>query len=60
MRRRVVMLAPSLVYMWALMTGLDPAVTRGLTQRLITIPTFAWFGYASLRILQTRPLVRSL
>lgn len=49
-----------LVYMWALMTGLDPAATRGLTQRLITIPMFAWFGYASLRILRARPFVRSL
>lgn len=41
-----------LVYRWALMTGLDPAATRGLTQRLITIPMLAWFGYASLPLLQ--------
>lgn len=41
-----------LVYMWALMTGMDPAVTRGLTQRLITIPMFGWFGYASWLVLR--------
>ncbi|MDR3447508.1 DUF998 domain-containing protein [Dyella sp.] len=40
-----------LVYMWALMTGLEPAATRGLTQRLVTIPMFGWFGYASLKLL---------
>jgi Protein of unknown function (DUF998) len=40
-----------LIYMWALMTGLDPAITRGLTQRLITIPMFGWFCYASFRLL---------
>lgn len=41
-----------LVYMWALMTGIDPAATRGLTQRLITIPMFGWFGYASWLVLK--------
>jgi hypothetical protein len=33
------------------MTGLEPAATKGLTQRLITIPMFGWFGYASIRLL---------
>ncbi|UPG89469.1 DUF998 domain-containing protein [Luteibacter aegosomaticola] len=41
-----------LVYMWALMTGLDPAATKGLTQRLTTLPMFGWFGYASWLVLR--------
>lgn len=40
-----------LIYMWALMTGVEPAATRGLTQRLVTLPMFGWFGYASLTLL---------
>ncbi|QWT20131.1 DUF998 domain-containing protein [Bacillus sp. NP157] len=47
-----------LVYMWALMTGLDPAATRGLTQRLITVPMFAWFGYAAWLVLRDAPGIR--
>jgi uncharacterized protein DUF998 len=43
-----------LVYMWLLMTGLDPAATRGLTQRLAIFPMFGWFYYAGVRILNTR------
>jgi hypothetical protein len=41
-----------LAYMWALMTGLDPAATKGLTQRLATLPMFGWFGYASWLVLK--------
>jgi hypothetical protein len=48
-----------LVYMWALMTGLDPAATKGLTQRLITIPMFGWFGYASWVVLRDVTAARS-
>lgn len=40
-----------LIYMWMLMTGLDPVVTKGLTQRLACVPMFGWFSYASLKLL---------
>ena len=39
-----------LIYMWLLMTGLDPAAARGLTQRLAILPMFGWFYYASRRL----------
>jgi Protein of unknown function (DUF998) len=39
-----------LLYMWLLMTGLDPAAFRGLTQRLAVLPMFGWFSYASIKI----------
>ncbi|HTV85817.1 MAG TPA: DUF998 domain-containing protein [Dyella sp.] len=41
----------TLVYMWALMTGIDPKPIHGLTQRIATIPMFGWFSYASLTLL---------
>jgi len=41
-----------LVYMWALMAGLDPAATKGLTQRFAVVPMFGWFGYASWLVLR--------
>jgi hypothetical protein len=44
----------ALVYMWALMTGLDPKPIHGLTQRIATIPMFGWFGYASFILLRGR------
>lgn len=37
----------ALIYMWALMTGMDPKPIHGLTQRIATIPMFGWFNYAS-------------
>jgi hypothetical protein len=40
-----------LIYMWLLMTRLDPAATRGLTQRLAVFPMFGWFSYASVKML---------
>jgi len=40
-----------LTYMWLLMTGLDPAATRRLTQRLAVFPMFGWFSYASMKML---------
>jgi len=43
-----------LAYMWLLMTGLDPAATRGLTQRLAVLPMFGWFSYASVKLLDHR------
>ncbi len=39
-----------LVYMWLLMTGLDPAAMRGLTQRLAVVPMFGWFYYAGVKL----------
>jgi Protein of unknown function (DUF998) len=50
---RISLLASALilVYMWLLMTGLDPAATRGLTQRLAVFPMFGWFYYASVKML---------
>jgi hypothetical protein len=42
----------TLVYMWALMTGMDPQPIHGLTQRMATIPMFGWFGYASFTLLR--------
>jgi len=42
----------ALIYMWALMTGIDPSATRGLTQRLATIAMFGWSGYASFILLR--------
>lgn len=44
----------ALVYMWALMTGVDPKPIHGLTQRIATIPMFEWFGYASVVLLCRR------
>jgi hypothetical protein len=44
----------NLLYMWALLTKLDPAAIHGLTQRLACVPMFGWFGYASLRLLRQR------
>ncbi|WP_266181909.1 DUF998 domain-containing protein [Dyella humicola] len=41
-----------LIYMWALLTGVEPAATKGRTQRLVVIPMFGWFGYASLKLLE--------
>jgi Protein of unknown function (DUF998) len=41
-----------LIYMWLLMTGLDPAATRGLTQRLAVVPLFGWYTYASIKMLR--------
>jgi len=43
----------ALIYMWALMTGIDPSATRGLTQRLVTLAMFGWFGYASFILLRS-------
>ncbi|MEO0550024.1 MAG: DUF998 domain-containing protein [Pseudomonadota bacterium] len=42
----------SLVYMWILLIGLDPAAYRGLTQRLGTLIIFGWFSIAAFE--QTR------
>lgn len=41
----------SLVYMWALITGVEPVATHGLTQRLACIPLFGWYSYASMKLL---------
>jgi hypothetical protein len=41
----------NLIYMWMLMTRLDPQAIHGLTQRLACFPMFGWFSYASLRLL---------
>ena len=40
-----------LVYMWAQLTGQDPAPFRGLTQRLDSVVMFGWFSYASAKLL---------
>jgi Protein of unknown function (DUF998) len=50
---RVSLVASALIltYMWLLMTRLDPAATRGLTQRLAVFPMFGWFSYASVKVL---------
>jgi hypothetical protein len=44
----------ALIYMWALMTGIDPKPIHGLTQRIATVPMFGWFGYASFTLLSGR------
>ena len=44
-----------LIYMWLLMTGLDPAPIRGLTQRVAVLPIFGWYSYASIKLLGHRP-----
>ena len=44
-----------LVYMWLLVTGLDPAAGRGLTQRLASTPLFGWYSYAALKLLAYGP-----
>lgn len=41
----------NLVYMWALITGVEPVATHGLTQRLACIPLFGWYSYASVKLL---------
>ena len=42
------------------MTGMDPKVIHGLTQRVATIPMFGWFGYASFVLLRTAGSIRNL
>lgn len=38
----------SLVFMWLLLVGLEPAEIRGLTQRLSVIFFFGWYGIVAL------------
>jgi hypothetical protein len=42
----------TLAYMWLLMSDLDPAAYRGLTQRVAILVTFGWFSLASLTLLR--------
>jgi hypothetical protein len=44
-----------LVYMWLMVTRLDPAAERGLTQRLASIPLFGWYSYAAIKLLAYVP-----
>lgn len=37
-----------LTYMWALLSGLEPSATRGLTQRLASLVIFGWYPFASI------------
>jgi len=41
----------SFIYMWALLSGLDPQDTRGLTQRLAILVIFGWYPIASYMLL---------
>lgn len=50
----------TLLYMWGVVTGLDPAGFHGLTQRLSIVPIFGWFSYASLALLASPPVARTL
>lgn len=36
----------NLVYMWLMISGLDPAKLTGLTQRVATVIIFAWYAFA--------------
>ncbi|MDN3646305.1 DUF998 domain-containing protein [Pontixanthobacter aestiaquae] len=38
-----------LIYMWALLIGLDPEGLSGLTQRIATLVAFIWFGVIAVR-----------
>lgn len=42
-----------MLYLWAMVTGLDPAAYRGLTQRLALLPAFAWYAFAVLELRRT-------
>lgn len=37
----------NLVYMWLMISGLDPAKFTGLTQRIATLIIFGWYAFAS-------------
>lgn len=43
----------SLVYMWSLLMGLEPHVTRGLTQRIAILIIFCWYPVASYTLLRS-------
>jgi len=44
----------SLIYMWILLSGLDPHPTRGVTQRLAILVIFGWYPIASYLFLRNQ------
>lgn len=42
----------SLIYMWGLLSGLEPHALRGLTQRLAILVIFGWYPFASAVLLR--------
>lgn len=49
----------SLIYMWVLLSGLDPHPTRGVTQRLAILVIFGWYPIASYMFLRSQPIEKS-
>ena len=43
----------TMLYMWLMLSGLDPAAYRGLTQRLAIIPIFGWYSLAAYALVRS-------
>lgn len=39
-----------MLYLWLMLSGLDPQPWRGLTQRIALLPAFGWYTFAALEL----------
>lgn len=49
-----------LIYMWVLLSGLEPQATRGTTQRLAILVIFGWYPVASCMLLRNQAVEESI
>ena len=44
----------AMIYLWMMVTGLDPLPYRGLTQRIALLPAFGWYTFAAMELRRQR------